>query len=126
MPLPLLSNQAQLTPVSIPLPPACLPACVRSHHTLPTAPRAREQVWVLTGDKVETAISIAYSCQLFTDAKGLVEFREAEFGRGKDAAAHEQVRRAAAAGAASAAACTARVLLRLRRRARVPATCMHG
>uniref|UniRef100_A0A383WKY7 Phospholipid-transporting ATPase n=1 Tax=Tetradesmus obliquus TaxID=3088 RepID=A0A383WKY7_TETOB len=36
------------------------------------------KVWVLTGDKVETAISIAYSCRLFTEDMGLVEFREAE------------------------------------------------
>jgi magnesium-transporting ATPase (P-type) len=36
------------------------------------------KVWVLTGDKVETAISIACSCRLFTEDMGLVEFREAE------------------------------------------------
>jgi magnesium-transporting ATPase (P-type) len=36
------------------------------------------KVWVLTGDKVETAISIAYSCRLFTEDMGLVEFREHE------------------------------------------------
>lgn len=36
------------------------------------------KIWVLTGDKVETAISIAYSCRLFTEDMGLVEFREHE------------------------------------------------
>lgn len=30
------------------------------------------------GDKVETAISIAYSCQLFTDGMQIVEVREHE------------------------------------------------
>lgn len=31
------------------------------------------------GDKVETAISIAYSCRLFTDDMGIIEMREQEF-----------------------------------------------
>ncbi|KAI8470537.1 MAG: ATPase, phospholipid transporter [Monoraphidium minutum] len=38
------------------------------------------KVWVLTGDKLETAISIAYSCRLFTEDMGVVELREAELG----------------------------------------------
>jgi magnesium-transporting ATPase (P-type) len=42
------------------------------------------KVWVLTGDKVETAISIAYSCRLFTEDMGLVEFREHEIAVGPD------------------------------------------
>ncbi|GLC49980.1 hypothetical protein PLESTB_000329300 [Pleodorina starrii] len=42
-------------------------------------------VWVLTGDKVETAISIAMSCRLFTDQMALVEVRERDFeGTGDD------------------------------------------
>lgn len=40
--------------------------------------RAGINVWVLTGDKVETAISIAFSCKLFTDDMGVVEFRESD------------------------------------------------
>lgn len=35
--------------------------------------RAGIKVWVLTGDKVETAISIALSCRLFTEDMALVE-----------------------------------------------------
>lgn len=37
------------------------------------------KVWVLTGDKVETAISIAYSCKLFTEDMAVIELREADF-----------------------------------------------
>ncbi len=37
------------------------------------------KVWVLTGDKVETAISISYSCRLFTDEMAIIELREHEF-----------------------------------------------
>ncbi|KAJ9515335.1 hypothetical protein QJQ45_006610 [Haematococcus lacustris] len=37
------------------------------------------KVWVLTGDKVETAISIALSCRLFTEEMALVELRERDF-----------------------------------------------
>ena len=48
--------------------PACLQALAA----------AGIKVWVLTGDKVETAISIAYSCRLFTDDMGVVELREAD------------------------------------------------
>ncbi|EFJ44459.1 hypothetical protein VOLCADRAFT_95397 [Volvox carteri f. nagariensis] len=38
-------------------------------------------VWVLTGDKVETAIAIAMSCRLFTQQMALVELRERDFER---------------------------------------------
>jgi magnesium-transporting ATPase (P-type) len=34
------------------------------------------KVWVLTGDKVETAVSIAHSCGLFDDGMAVVELRE--------------------------------------------------
>jgi magnesium-transporting ATPase (P-type) len=50
------------------------------------------KVWVLTGDKVETAISIAFSCRLFMDGMGLVEFREADFKEAEDLDAKKQVR----------------------------------
>ncbi|KAG2485813.1 hypothetical protein HYH03_015523 [Edaphochlamys debaryana] len=43
-------------------------------------------VWVLTGDKVETAISIALSCKLFTEEMALVEVRERDFEAAKDLA----------------------------------------
>jgi magnesium-transporting ATPase (P-type) len=33
------------------------------------------RVWVLTGDKVETAISIALSCRLFTEDMAIIEVR---------------------------------------------------
>eukprot|EP00775_Hariotina_reticulata_P007204 gene7204-7418_t len=49
------------------------------------------KVWVLTGDKVETAISIAFSCRLFMDGMGLVEFREADFKQAEDLDAQKQV-----------------------------------
>jgi magnesium-transporting ATPase (P-type) len=58
------------------------------------------KVWVLTGDKVETAISIAYSSRLFTQAMGIVEFREEEFG---DARKKAGARVGLAAAAASRA-----------------------
>ncbi|KAG2451812.1 hypothetical protein HYH02_003588 [Chlamydomonas schloesseri] len=41
-------------------------------------------VWVLTGDKVETAISIALSCRLFTEEMALVEVRERDFEDAKE------------------------------------------
>lgn len=34
------------------------------------------------GDKVETAISIAFSCHLFTPDMGIVELRESDFTNG--------------------------------------------
>lgn len=42
--------------------------------------RAGIKVWVLTGDKVETAISIAYSCRLFNEDMAVVELREMDIG----------------------------------------------
>lgn len=45
------------------------------------------RVWVLTGDKVETAISIAYSCHLFTGDMRMVELREAYLSADLDDAA---------------------------------------
>ncbi len=36
-----------------------------------------------SGDKVETAISIAFSCHLFTPDMGILEFRESDFELGK-------------------------------------------
>ena len=36
------------------------------------------KVWVLTGDKVETAVSIAHSCRLFDASMAVVELRERE------------------------------------------------
>ncbi len=38
------------------------------------------QVWVLTGDKIETAISIALSCQLFSPTTKLLMLRERDLG----------------------------------------------
>lgn len=35
------------------------------------------------GDKVETAISIAFSCHLFTPDMGILEFRESDYVHGK-------------------------------------------
>ncbi|GFR50254.1 hypothetical protein Agub_g12440 [Astrephomene gubernaculifera] len=43
-------------------------------------------VWVLTGDKVETAISIALSCRLFSEEMALVELRERDLEGAADAA----------------------------------------
>ncbi len=34
------------------------------------------KVWVLTGDKVETAINIALACRLFDNTMSIVELRE--------------------------------------------------
>lgn len=41
--------------------------------------RAGIKIWVLTGDKVETAISIAWSCRLFVEGMGIITFREQDF-----------------------------------------------
>ena len=38
------------------------------------------QVWVLTGDKIETAISIALACQLFSPTTKLLMLRERDLG----------------------------------------------
>ncbi len=43
-------------------------------------------MWVLTGDKVETAISIAFSCRLFSDTMAIVELRDRDFERALTAA----------------------------------------
>jgi len=63
------------------------------------------KVWVLTGDKVETAISIAFSCRLFVDGMGLVEFREPDFQKADTVEAKKRVssmcRLKAGAGAAT-------------------------
>jgi phospholipid-transporting ATPase len=56
-----------------------VPACLQD------LSQAGIKVWVLTGDKVETAISIAYSCNLFNNDMEVMEFREADFVRGKEA-----------------------------------------
>jgi len=37
------------------------------------------KIWVLTGDKLETAVSISYSCSLFNPKMELVFIKEAEF-----------------------------------------------
>ena len=42
------------------------------------------QVWVLTGDKLETAISISLSCQLFTHSTKLMIIRENDLADGRD------------------------------------------
>jgi len=55
-----------------------VPACLQD------LSQAGIKVWVLTGDKVETAISIAYSCNLFNNDMEVLEFREADFVRGKE------------------------------------------
>ncbi len=34
--------------------------------------KAGIKVWVLTGDKIETAVNIGYSCQLLTDGTSLI------------------------------------------------------
>jgi magnesium-transporting ATPase (P-type) len=44
------------------------------------------QVWVLTGDKVETAISIAFSARLFSDTMAIVELRDRDLDRALAAA----------------------------------------
>ena len=36
------------------------------------------QLWVLTGDKVETAINIGYSCQLLNDEMNMFVLTEIE------------------------------------------------
>lgn len=55
----------------------CACACVLPQEGVPEAIAALVaagiKVWVLTGDKLETAISIALSCKLFTEDMALVE-----------------------------------------------------
>ena len=43
------------------------------------------QVWVLTGDKLETAISISLSCHLFTHGTKLMIIRENDLADGTQA-----------------------------------------
>lgn len=50
------------------------------------------KVWVLTGDKVETAISIAWSCRLFADGMGIITFREEDFLRVKAKTVDDRLR----------------------------------
>ncbi|GLI63173.1 hypothetical protein VaNZ11_005942 [Volvox africanus] len=50
-------------------------------------------VWVLTGDKVETAVAIAMSCRLFTQEMALVEVRERDFEGANDSAKEAAVLR---------------------------------
>jgi magnesium-transporting ATPase (P-type) len=50
------------------------------------------KVWMLTGDKVETATSIAYSCRLFSEGMGIAQLRDAAFADAKDIATQEAVR----------------------------------
>ncbi len=57
------------------------------------------QVWVLTGDKVETAISIAFSCRLFSEGMAIVELRDRDFERALAAAG---VQRSAASNVSAA------------------------
>ena len=37
------------------------------------------KIWVLTGDKLETAVSISFSCSLFNSKMDLVYIKECEF-----------------------------------------------
>lgn len=41
--------------------------------------KAGIKVWVLTGDKLETAINVALSCRLFDESMSIVELRERDF-----------------------------------------------
>ena len=50
------------------------------------------QVWVLTGDKLETAINIALACRLFTQSMSLVEMRDRDFQNVVGTAAEAEVR----------------------------------
>ena len=50
------------------------------------------KVWVLTGDKVETAITIALTAHLFDETMSLVEVRERDFEGREDNEAQAQVR----------------------------------
>jgi magnesium-transporting ATPase (P-type) len=50
------------------------------------------KVWMLTGDKVETATSIAYSCRLFLEGMSIAQLRDAAFADAKDIATQEAVR----------------------------------
>ncbi|KAK9820083.1 hypothetical protein WJX72_005942 [[Myrmecia] bisecta] len=54
-----------------------------------TLSAAGMKVWVLTGDKLETAISIALSCRLFTQSMKLLMLRERDLNDGKGDAPSE-------------------------------------
>ena len=47
------------------------------------------QVWVLTGDKLETAIRISLSCRRFRNSRKLMMLREHDLNDGKDGAVSE-------------------------------------
>eukprot|EP00891_Asterochloris_glomerata_P006425 jgi/Astpho2/6425/e_gw1.00093.28.1_t len=51
--------------------------------------KAGIKVWVLTGDKLETAISISLSCRLFHNSMKLMMLREHDLNDGKDGAVSE-------------------------------------
>lgn len=76
------------TPCVLPLlhPQDGVPECLEA------LAQAGIKVWMLTGDKVETATSIAYSCRLFTEGMSIVEMRDASFEGATDTAMQEAVR----------------------------------
>lgn len=41
--------------------------------------KAGIKIWVLTGDKLETAVSISFSCSLFHSDMHVVNIRESDF-----------------------------------------------
>lgn len=47
-------------------------------NTIYSLRQAEIQIWVLTGDKIETAINIAFSCKLLTDQMLKIVFDEKE------------------------------------------------
>lgn len=59
------------------------PLCMHPQDGVPSAiaslGHAGIKVWMLTGDKLETAVSISYSCSLFSTDMTLVTLREADF-----------------------------------------------
>ena len=61
----------------------CMLCCLLEQDGVPTAiaslGRAGIKVWMLTGDKLETSVSISYSCSLFTNDMTVVTLREADF-----------------------------------------------
>ena len=50
--------------------------------TIASLARAGIKTWVLTGDKVETAINIGYSCKLLTEEMDVQQVRQFFFVRG--------------------------------------------
>ena len=61
---------------------------MNSHNT---HTHTRTQVWVLTGDKVETAINISLACGLFSGSMSLVEMRDRDFERAATPEAEAEV-----------------------------------